>query len=149
MKLTVKGSSIRGTYVRLGYVKVPRMEKAFDSRNLLPSTALDPKLNFLALNFFPMDFWEKIYFNDDSGIYNKKEVARAAGHYMIEYQICQYCKYFFKKFPISEDFEKLFRRFFCNYYSPFENLLFVYFYFCVLLFHYISFLYHTNYNYKI
>ena len=27
---------------RLGYVKVPRIEEAFDSRNLLPSTALDP-----------------------------------------------------------------------------------------------------------
>ena len=27
----------------LGLVKVPRIEEAFDSRNLLPSTALDPK----------------------------------------------------------------------------------------------------------
>jgi hypothetical protein len=36
-------SSIPGTYFRLGYVKVPRIEEAFDSRNLLPSTALDPK----------------------------------------------------------------------------------------------------------
>ena len=29
--------------VSLGYVKVPRIEEEFDSRNLLPSTALDPK----------------------------------------------------------------------------------------------------------
>ena len=29
-------------YARLGNVKVPRIKKAFDSRNLLPSTALDP-----------------------------------------------------------------------------------------------------------
>ena len=28
----------------LGQGKVPRIEKAFDSRNLLPSTALDPKI---------------------------------------------------------------------------------------------------------
>ena len=41
----VKGSSIPGTYFRLGYVKVPKIEEAFDSRNLLPSTAPDP--NFL------------------------------------------------------------------------------------------------------
>ena len=27
----------------IGYVKVLRIEEAFDSRNLLPSTALDPK----------------------------------------------------------------------------------------------------------
>ena len=27
---------------RLGYVKVPRIEEAFYSRNLLPSPALDP-----------------------------------------------------------------------------------------------------------
>ena len=40
--------SIRGTYFRLGYVKVPPIEDAFDSRNLLPSTALDP--NFLLQN---------------------------------------------------------------------------------------------------
>ena len=31
-------------YVRLGYVKVPRIEEAFDSKNLLPSTALDPNV---------------------------------------------------------------------------------------------------------
>ena len=30
--------------IRLGYIKVPRIEEAFDSRNLLPSTALDPLL---------------------------------------------------------------------------------------------------------
>ena len=29
--------------VRLGYVKVPWIEEAFDSRNRLPSTALDPE----------------------------------------------------------------------------------------------------------
>ena len=28
----------------LGYVKVPRIEGAFDPRNLLPSTALDPNI---------------------------------------------------------------------------------------------------------
>ena len=39
--------SIRGTYFRLGCVKVPRIEKAFDSRNLLPSTALGPNVLFL------------------------------------------------------------------------------------------------------
>ena len=27
----------------LGYVKVPRIDEAFDSRNLLPLTALDPE----------------------------------------------------------------------------------------------------------
>ena len=27
----------------LGYIKVPRIEEAFDWRNLLPSTALDQK----------------------------------------------------------------------------------------------------------
>ena len=36
-------SSIPGTYFRLGYVEVSKIEEAFDSRNLLPSTALDPK----------------------------------------------------------------------------------------------------------
>ena len=36
--------SIRRTYFRLGYDKVPRIEEAFDSRNLLPSTVLDPIL---------------------------------------------------------------------------------------------------------
>ena len=36
VQLTVKG------YFRLGYIKVPRIVEAFDSRNLLPSTALDP-----------------------------------------------------------------------------------------------------------
>ena len=34
--------SIPETYLRLGSVMVPRIEEAFDSRNLLPSTALDP-----------------------------------------------------------------------------------------------------------
>ena len=38
--LESNASSIR---VRLGYVKVPRIEEEFDSRNLLLSTALDPK----------------------------------------------------------------------------------------------------------
>ena len=38
-------SSNPGTYCRLGKVKVPKIEKAFDSRNFLPSTALDQ--NFL------------------------------------------------------------------------------------------------------
>ena len=33
--------SIPGTYFRLGYDT--RIEEVFDSRNLLPSTALDPK----------------------------------------------------------------------------------------------------------
>ena len=50
VQLTVKGSLNR-TFPRfkepflgwvIGYVKVPRIEEAFDSRNLLPSTALDP-----------------------------------------------------------------------------------------------------------
>ena len=40
--LESNASSIRGTYFRLGYVKVPRIEEAFDSRNLLPTTALGP-----------------------------------------------------------------------------------------------------------
>ena len=38
--LESNASSIPGTYFRLG--KVPRIEEAFNSRNLLPSTALDP-----------------------------------------------------------------------------------------------------------
>ena len=42
MFLESNASSIRGTYFRLGYAKVPRIEEAFDSRNLLLSTALDP-----------------------------------------------------------------------------------------------------------
>ena len=47
-QLTVKGSlnrmlDSRNLFkVRLGYVKVTRIEEAFDSRNLLPSTVLDP-----------------------------------------------------------------------------------------------------------
>ena len=40
--LESNASSISGTYFRLGYIKVPRIEEAIDSRNLLPSTALDP-----------------------------------------------------------------------------------------------------------
>ena len=40
--LESNASPIPETYFRLGYVKVPRIEEAFDSRNLLPSTALDP-----------------------------------------------------------------------------------------------------------
>ena len=40
--LESNASSIAETYFRLGYVKVPRIEESFDSRNLLPSTALDP-----------------------------------------------------------------------------------------------------------
>ena len=44
VQLTAKGSSIPGTYFRLGYIKVPGIEEAFDSRNLLLSTALDPKI---------------------------------------------------------------------------------------------------------
>ena len=43
MFLESNASSIPGTYFRLGYIKVPRIEEAFDSRNLLPSNALDPK----------------------------------------------------------------------------------------------------------
>ena len=34
-------------YVRLGYIKFPRIEEAFDSRNLLPSTALDPTFAYV------------------------------------------------------------------------------------------------------
>ena len=63
VQLTVNGSSNRTLIerflnsrnlfqVRLGYVKVPQIEEAFDSRNLLPSTALVP--------FFPPRFF--IYF---------------------------------------------------------------------------------------
>ena len=50
VQLTVKGFSNRTLprseeliLVRLGCVKDPRIEEAFDSRNPLPSTALDPK----------------------------------------------------------------------------------------------------------
>ena len=46
--LESNASSIPGTYFRLGYVKVPRIEEAFYLRNLLPSTALCPI--FLKLN---------------------------------------------------------------------------------------------------
>ena len=48
VQLTVKrflesnASSIRGTFFSLGYVKVPRIEEAFDSKHLLPSTTLEP-----------------------------------------------------------------------------------------------------------
>ena len=31
-----------GTYFRLGYVKVARIEKAFDARKVLPPTTLEP-----------------------------------------------------------------------------------------------------------
>ena len=41
--LESNASSIPGTYFRLGYVMVPRIEEAFDPTNLLPSTALDPQ----------------------------------------------------------------------------------------------------------
>ena len=40
--LESNSSSIPGTYFKLGYVKVSRIEEAFDSRSLLPLTALDP-----------------------------------------------------------------------------------------------------------
>ena len=50
VQLTVKGSSNRTLprseeliLVRLGCVQDPRIEEAFDSWNLLPSTAMDPK----------------------------------------------------------------------------------------------------------
>ena len=42
--LESNASSIPGTYFRLGYFKDPRIKEAFDSRNLLLSTALDPKI---------------------------------------------------------------------------------------------------------
>ena len=42
--LESNASSIPETFFRLGYVNVPRIEEAFDSRNLLPSTALDKKI---------------------------------------------------------------------------------------------------------
>ena len=45
--LESNASSIPGIYFRLGWVKVPRIEEAFDSRNLLPSTALDPILSII------------------------------------------------------------------------------------------------------
>ena len=38
--LESNASSIPETYFRLGQIKVPRIEEVFDSRNLLPSTAL-------------------------------------------------------------------------------------------------------------
>ena len=41
---------------RLGYVKVPRIEEAFGSRNLLPSTALDLKF-YVKIN---LAFSEKV-----------------------------------------------------------------------------------------
>ena len=44
--LESNSSSIRGTYIRLGQVKIPRIEEAFDSRNLLPSTSIDPCFQF-------------------------------------------------------------------------------------------------------
>ena len=43
MFLESNASSISGTYFRLSCGKVPRIEEAFDSRNLLPSTAFYPK----------------------------------------------------------------------------------------------------------
>ena len=50
-------------YARLGYVKVPRIEEAFDSRNLLPSTALDPEiLREIARTFLGQIMLNKIEF---------------------------------------------------------------------------------------
>ena len=40
--LESNASSVSGNYFRLGYLKVPRIEEAFDSRNLLPSSTFDP-----------------------------------------------------------------------------------------------------------
>ena len=42
MFLESRSSSIPGTHFRLGYVKVPRIEEALDSRNILLPTAPDP-----------------------------------------------------------------------------------------------------------
>ena len=48
-QLTVKDSSNRMLprfqEPRLGYAKVPRIEEAIGSKNLLPSTALDPSVH--------------------------------------------------------------------------------------------------------
>ena len=50
--LESNASSIPGIYFSLGYVKVPRIEKAFDSRNLLPPTALDPTFMMIKIATF-------------------------------------------------------------------------------------------------
>ena len=41
--LKTNTSLITGTYFRSGLVKVPSIKEAFYSRNLLPSTALEPR----------------------------------------------------------------------------------------------------------
>ena len=42
MFLESRAYSFLGTYFRLGYVTVPRIEEAFDSWNILSSASLDP-----------------------------------------------------------------------------------------------------------
>ena len=46
MFLESRVSQIPGTYFKLGQVKVPRIQEALDSRNILSSTSLDPN-NFV------------------------------------------------------------------------------------------------------